>query len=121
MIDLLVSAVEGAMLGCATSAATPTIAPTPSPPDPTRSPATFKIDGCVQHFSGCGGSLEFGTVHLSPLGRTASVDLGYFTFQGVPPGDYTLTYSPPCNPAGCTSPVKVQITDSDEYAAFWRS
>jgi hypothetical protein len=102
IIQLLVGAVDRALFGCPVS-------------------ATFSIDGCVQHFSGCGGSLEFGTVHLSPLGRTASVDLGYFTFEGVPPGDYTLIYSPSCNPAGCTSPIDVRITNNDAYAAFWRS
>jgi DNA-binding beta-propeller fold protein YncE len=85
----------------------------------TRS--TFSITGCVVHFSGCGGSREFGVVHLEPLGRIAAVDMGFFAFEDVPPGEYTLTYEPACNPAGCTGPVRVRIVDRDGSAAFYRS
>jgi hypothetical protein len=80
----------------------------------------FRIDGCVTHFSGCGGSMEFGVVTAQPLGRSAQVDLGYFSFAAVPPGEYTLTYAPACNPAGCTRPVMVTVVDDDAYAAFHR-
>lgn len=82
---------------------------------------TFTIDGCVEHFRGCGGSREFGSVRLSPLDRVATVELGYFSFADVPPGDYTLTYSPACNPAGCTGAERVRIVDGDGYASFYRS
>ena len=83
--------------------------------------STFRITGCVVHYSGCGGSLEFGVVQLEPLDRRANVDQGFFAFEDVPPGDYTLTYQPICNPAGCTGPVRVRIVDGDGYAAFYRS
>jgi DNA-binding beta-propeller fold protein YncE len=83
--------------------------------------STFRITGCVVHHSGCGGSLEFGVVHLEPAGRRADVDLGHFAFEDVPPGDYTLTYEPACNPAGCTGTVRVRIVDGDASAAFNRS
>jgi hypothetical protein len=103
-----------------TPMASPIEMSTPTPPF-TTSGSNFEIEGCVVHFSGCGGSREFGVVRLSPLGRTASVRLGYFSFEDVPPGSYTLTYSPACNPAGRTGPVHLRITDSDGYAAFGRS
>lgn len=109
-----------------TIALPPTATPSPSATPtqsatPTPTPPLYEIDGCVVHFSGCGGSQEFGTVHLSPLGLTAAVDTGWFSFENVPPGDYVLTYSPACNPAGCTGPVHVRIDGADGYAAFNRS
>ncbi len=106
-----------------------TVLPTPSASptstelylSPTPGGATYTINGCVVHFSGCGGSQEFGVVTLAPLGRSANVDLGTFSFEDVPAGEYTLTYSPACNPAGCTGTVHVTIVDGDGYAAFDRA
>lgn len=131
-------------LGCGNesnreASSTPTVAPSVAPratvsPTPSASPtsteiflsptpggATYTINGCVVHFSGCGGSQEFGVVTLAPLDRTANVDLGTFSFEDVPAGEYSLTYSPACNPAGCTGTVHVRIVDSDGYAAFYRA
>lgn len=112
LITASVTAVQGT---------TPTASPTATATATGVPGGRFKIDGCVVHFSGCGGSREFGTVRLGPLDRTASVYAGYFSFTGIPPGDYTLTYSPRCNPAGCTGPIHLRITDGDGYAAFGRS
>jgi len=101
---------------------TPSPTRTPMPTStPTPAPPTYAIRGCVAHMSSCGPSQEFGVVHLSPLGRNAEVSFGEFSFEGVPPGDYFLTYSPPCNPAGCTGAVRVRIVYADGQAAFNRS
>lgn len=109
----------------ATPTFTPTATPSPTPTNtyvsPTPGGPTFRISGCVVHFSGCGGSQEFGVVTLSPLGRTANVDLGTFFFDDVPAGRYVLTYSPRCNPAGCTGEVQVEIADGDTSAGFYRT
>lgn len=89
--------------------------------EPTTSGPLFEIRGCVEHARGCGGSREFGSVTLQPFGLVASVRLGHFTFEDVPPGRYRLTYSPSCNPFGCTGTVGVRIVDGDGYASFYRS
>jgi len=102
----------------------PTATRTPTatqPPSPTPTRSGFTIDGCVAHFGACGPSQEFGVVRLEPLGRTVDVDYGLFAFEDVPPGDYILTYGPPCNPRGCTGEVRVRIADGDGHAAFNRS
>lgn len=101
------------------ASSTTTLSPTPTDPA-TPAESGFMIRGCVVHFQGCGGSLEFGRVHLMPLNRTAQVDWGYFSFENVPPGEYTLTYSPDCNPAGCTQPKHAVIVDRDIYVGFSR-
>jgi len=102
--------------------ATPTSPPTPtptSPPTPTPTPRrAFTVSVCVPHATaGCGGVVEGGTVLLQPLNRTAS-GLDGFVFDNVPPGTYTLSHSPRCNPFGCRPPVRITVVDEDVFAQF---
>ncbi len=85
----------------------------------TNGPSTYVIEGCVWHHGGC--SVEYGTMTLSPLDRSAQVERSYFCFDGIPPGEYRLSYSPQCNPAGCTGVQRVSVVDEDVYVVIGRS
>lgn len=60
-------------------------------------------------------------ITLAPLGWGTTACRGFFSFQGVPPGDYTLRYSPQCTPLGCTHPIHLRIADRDRAASFYRN
>jgi hypothetical protein len=100
---------------------TPTKSETPTRTGTPTLTNSFVIIGCVVHASGCGGSQEYGTVHLEPTSRTAEVDRGFFRFENVPAGAYTMRYSPGCNPSGCTRQVDVTVVDRDVEVGFYRS
>lgn len=80
---------------------------------------TYKIEGCVWHFGGC--SVEDGVMHLSPLDLSTQVEVSWFCFDGIPPGEYSLSYSPQCNPAGCTGVTNVTVIDEDIDVVIGRS
>ena len=80
---------------------------------------SYVIEGCVWHIGGC--SVEYGTMTLRPLDRTAQVAQSYFCFEGIPPGEYELTFFPPCNPAGCTGVEYVTVLDEDVFVLVGRS
>lgn len=107
VVSELIAAVRIALgTGCAPP---PTATPTPVPTE-------FRIDGCVNEFPGepCGAFFE--TVLLQPLGITSTLGSDrQFHFEGIPPGDYTLTVVQGCNPFGCWPPVHVSLTDEDIF------
>jgi hypothetical protein len=77
---------------------------------------TYSITGTVAEFpGGCFGAQRGYAVTLQPLGLTTQTDLnlGGFSFENVPAGEYTLTVGPSCNPFGCWPPTTVTVTDSD--------
>jgi hypothetical protein len=79
-------------------------------------PETFTLSGMVTEFPLCQGAQRGFTVTLEPLGLTAQTDLstGGFSFE-VPPGDYTLSVSPSCNPFGCWPQTPVSVVDEDVF------
>jgi hypothetical protein len=77
----------------------------------------YRVRGCVPHATaGCGH--EFGSVRILQLDRGARVYGGGFSFDDVPPGTYTLTYSQRCNPFGCRPPIGVRVVDRDVFVYF---
>lgn len=77
-----------------------------------------RISGSVAEFPHCEGRMRGVTVRLEPLGETTVTSIGpdsggIFDFANVPPGDYTLTIEPRCNPFGCWDPVPVRVVDQD--------
>lgn len=100
-IDELIGAVASVLEGC------------PSAP-------VFAVRGTVTEFPNCTGFMRGITVVLDPLGLTTRTAIGpdpgvagTFAFDDVPPGDYTLTISPSCNPSGCWPPTPVRVVDRD--------
>lgn len=74
------------------------------------------VSGRVAEFPlGCQGAMRAVTVQLDPLGWTTRTDLagGNYSFGPVPPGDYSLSVSPPCNPFGCWAPLPIHVGDED--------
>ncbi len=79
----------------------------------------FQVRGCVNEFPGLRCSQIGETVTLEPLGLISGGPASlYFTFQGVPPGTYTLQVSPRCNPFGCWPGTPVSVTDHDVFVAI---
>lgn len=83
--------------------------------DPLPPATVFPVQGFVAEFPACAGRMRGVTVTLQPLGlstqTTVGVDGGLFAFEAVPPGNYTLTVSPACNPFGCWRETPVVVTD----------
>ena len=53
------------------------------------------------------------TVTLEPLGWEVPSSSGDFAFDGVPPGNYTLTVEPACTRFACWAPHPITVGDSD--------
>lgn len=101
-IDEIITAVNYALNEC----------PVPQP--------GFRINGHVAEFPGCMGHMRGIGVVLNPLGlRTETligpdpVVAGTFSFEDVPPGEYTLAIDPRCNPYGCWPPTAVRVVGGD--------
>jgi hypothetical protein len=82
--------------------------------EPAIPAGEFSITGSVAEFPPCSGRMRGVTVTLEPLGWTTQTSLGpdggLFEFDPVPPGDYTLTVTPGCNPFGCWRDTPVPVT-----------
>lgn len=77
---------------------------------------TYSIRGTVAEFpDGCSGAVRGISVRLDPLDleTRTDMDVGNFSFENVPAGEYTLAVGPRCNPHGCWTPTIVTVTDSD--------
>jgi hypothetical protein len=78
------------------------LAGTAPEPTPTLVPSGFRISGCVQEIPGQGCSARGLTITLHPLGLTSTQSGPLsFRFEGIQPGNYTLSVSLSCNPFGC--------------------
>lgn len=81
-----------------------------------RDPAGLSLSGRVTAARDCLGSAVGATVTLEPLGLTRITgENGEFAFDGVAPGDYTLSVTPLCNSSGCWSGQPVHV-ESDDVA-----
>lgn len=69
---------------------------------------------------GCDGAARDVVAVLDPLGWTAAPDLvgGHFSFAPVPPGDYTVRVSPPCDAAGCWARQSIHVGAEDVGVEF---
>ena len=93
-----------------------TVAASRAYPVTVREAGGVVVSGHVAEFPlGCQGAMRGVTVQLDPLGWTTRTDLdgGNYSFGPVPPGDYTLSVSPPCNPFGCWSPQPILVGAED--------
>lgn len=80
----------------------------------------LRICGCVEEERPTCGTAP-GYVTLSPLGLLAYNDpfSREFCFEAVPPGTYTLSFSPRCNPHGCRAQsTEVVVEDEDVYVVI---
>jgi subtilisin-like proprotein convertase family protein len=91
-----------------------------SSPTRTATPVGFSVSGYVTEFPSCTGRMRGVTVTLQPLGLSTQTGIGpdpseagLFVFHNVPPGNYTLTVSPGCNPYGCWPETPVSVMSSD--------
>lgn len=99
---------------------TPTWPPTDTPTEtPTATPTPYGaiVSGRLYEFEGCVGYQRGWTIVLNPGNRTTTTDMdsGYFEFNGVENGYYTLNASPGCNPFGCWPDVSFPITGDNFY------
>jgi hypothetical protein len=81
-------------------------------------PAGVRVAGRVAEFpAGCQGAMRGVDVVLQPGGRTARTDLaaGEFAFDGVSPGDYSLTVAQGCNPFGCWPARDIRVGSEDLF------
>lgn len=80
-----------------------------------REPGAYSVSGRVAELpSGCMGAVANAHVRLDPLGWVVQSDgAGGFTFDGVPPGDYTLAVAEGCGAFQCWSAQSVHVADDD--------
>jgi hypothetical protein len=93
--------------------------------EPLDSGTGNAITGVVAESPHCEGGMNGVTVVLEPLGlqtESGTADhgtpAGYFEFNNLPPGEYTLRTEPPCNLHGCWDPVTVSVSTSDVDASL---
>ena len=78
----------------------------------------FTVSGIVAEFLPCSGRMRGVTVILEPLGLMTTTSLGpdggEFTFENVPPGDYTVRVSPACSQLdGCWRETELVVSSAD--------
>jgi hypothetical protein len=84
-------------------------------PITVREAGAYSVSGRVAELpTGCMGAVPNAHVRLDPPGWIVqSDDSGAFTFDGVPPGDYTLAVAEGCGGFQCWSAQSLHVGDGD--------
>ena len=92
-----------------------TLQSSPVFPITVREPGAYSVSGRVAELpTGCMGAVPNAHVRLDPPGWIVqSDDSGAFTFDAVPPGDYTLAVEEGCGGFQCWSAQSVHVADGD--------